>query len=186
MLKLQLLSPFLTYCNNGDTFIKVAIVTLVTRLVMCLHIKVFIMCVCVCVCVCVTLTKINLLANFSKNPQHKFVLTSTGLELSCSMWTDICGHMDGKPWWSWYRVAPISGARLLWWLDFVQCCQIFLFPTTKCASYHLSGSYNFEVFASFFFFKLCTLELILAFCCCFINVGVKGMKLWVLMYQLTK
>jgi len=92
MFKLKM-SPFHTYCKNGDTFIKVTIVTLVTRLVICLHIKVFIM----CVCVCDFNQNQNVLANFSKNPLHKFVLTSAWLGLSCSMWTDICGHMDGQP-----------------------------------------------------------------------------------------
>jgi hypothetical protein len=51
-------------------------------------------------CVCDFNQNENVLGNFSKTPQHKFVLTSTGLGLSCSMWTYICGHMDGQPRWS--------------------------------------------------------------------------------------
>jgi hypothetical protein len=50
-----------------------------------------------CVCVCVILTKMRMYWQILvKNRQHKFVLASTGLGLSCSMWTDICGHMDGQ------------------------------------------------------------------------------------------
>ena len=90
MLKLKMLSPFHTYCKNGDTFIKVTIVMLATRLVICLHIKVFIMCV--CVCVCDFNQNQNVLANFSKNPLHKFVLPSAWLGLSCSMWTCLWTH----------------------------------------------------------------------------------------------
>lgn len=79
-------------------------VTLVTRLLTCLHIKVFVVCLFVCVLLRVCgggggaiLTKIGLYWQILvKKPQHKFVLTSTGLRLSCSMWTDICGHMDGQ------------------------------------------------------------------------------------------